>query len=182
MAIRKKTYITLLAGFGVIAVSVWGIIRLQSTSQQAAGDLEKKKIVYDMYMDYKKDFPEAEDISPKDAMELMRNHKAVFVDTRKPEEMHVSMLPGAVSREHFLSNPKKYSDKTVIGYCTISYRSGKFVEKMANSGMRFYNLKGGILAWVLEGGKVYNATGETKRIHVYGKKWNYPATGYESIW
>jgi len=33
----------------------------------------------------------------------------------------------------------------------------------------------------LEGGKVYNALGETKRINVYGKEWDYPPEGYESV-
>jgi sodium/bile acid cotransporter 7 len=182
MGFQKKTYLIFLVVIGSFFSLVWGTLRNQSLSGDASNDMNKKKIVYDMYADYKKNFPHVVDISPKDAMELIRNHKAVFVDTRQLEEMRVSMLPDAVSREQFLSNPQRYSDKTLIGYCTISYRSGKFVEKMAKNGLQFLNLKGGILAWVLEGGKIYDAKGETKRIHVYGKKWNYPASGYEPVW
>lgn len=150
--------------------------------KEASADAQKKDIVYKMYADYKKDFPEVPDLLPKEAMALIKENKAVFVDTREAEEMSVSTLPGAVSEAEFLKNPKKFKDKTVIGYCTISYRSGKFAEKMAREGIQIYNLTGGILAWVLEGGKVYNADGESRRIHVYGRKWNYPASGYEAVW
>ena len=150
--------------------------------KEADADAQKKDIVYQMYADYKKDFPEISDMSPKEAMTLLDTKQAVFVDTRGPQEMKISTLPNAISEEEFLKNPKKFKDKTIIGYCTISYRSGKFAQKMAKEGFQMYNLTGGILAWVLEGGKVYDTDGESRRIHVYGRKWNYPAGGYEAIW
>lgn len=81
----------------------------------------------------------------------------------------------------FVKNYSNYNNQIFIGYCTISYRSGVFAKKMAQKGIIVYNLFGGLLAWVLEGGKVYNSNGETKRIHVYGKKWNYPPQGYEVV-
>jgi sodium/bile acid cotransporter 7 len=95
--------------------------------------------------------------------------------------MEVSMLPKAVTKEDFLRDPDKYKDKTVVVYCTISYRSGEFAEEMAEMRVTVVNLIGGLLAWVLEGGKVYDAHGETKRIHVYGEDWDYPPEGYESV-
>ena len=134
-----------------------------------------------MYAGYKKDFPGVRDIPPKKAMELLKEGRLVFVDTRKPAEMQVSMLPHAITQAEFLKDPRKYENKTVVAYCTISYRSGKFAEEMAKKGIRILNLKGGLLAWVLEGGKVYDSHGETKRIHVYGKEWDYPPEGYESV-
>ena len=40
----------------------------------------------------------------------------------------------------------------------------------------------GILAWLLEGGPVYDESGqEVKRVHVYGDKWDFAPTGYESV-
>ena len=105
----------------------------------------------------------------------------LFIDTRKPSEMKVSMLPGALSKEAFLKDPLKYRDLTIIAYCTISYRSGDFAVRMSNKGIDIYNLEGGLLAWVLEGGKVYDAGRETKRVHVYGKKWNYLPKEYEPV-
>jgi len=144
-------------------------------------DAEKKGIVYEMYEGYKKEFPLVKDMSPPQAMKQMETGHVLFIDTRKPSEMKVSMLPGAVSKEAFLKDPSKYKGWTIIVYCTISYRSGNFAVKMSNKGIDIYNLKGGLLAWLLEGGKVYDTNGETKRVHVYGKKWNYLPRGYEPV-
>ncbi|MBW1901643.1 MAG: rhodanese-like domain-containing protein [Deltaproteobacteria bacterium] len=144
-------------------------------------DAEKKEIVYEMYEGYKKEFPLVKDISPRQAMKQMETGHVLFIDTRKPLEMKVSMLPGAMSKEAFLKDASKYKGWTIIAYCTISYRSGNFAVKMSNKGIDIYNLKGGLLAWVLEGGRIYDATGETKRVHVYGKKWNYLPRGYEAV-
>jgi len=182
MAIRKKTYAIFVVGILCFFAFGWWYVKFGGTVREAPGDIAKKEIVYKMYADYKKDFPEVEDISPETALKLLQDDKVVFVDTRKPAEMRVSMIPNAVTEEAFESNPQKYTDKTVVAYCTISYRSGKFVEKMMKKRIRIYNLEGGILAWVLEGGNVYDGYGATKRIHVYGKKWNYPAEGYTSVW
>ncbi len=51
----------------------------------------------------------------------------------------------------------------------------------ASKGIPVSNLTGGLLAWVLEGGKVYDKKGETRRIHVYGDKWDYAPRGYKSV-
>lgn len=145
-------------------------------------DTDKKKIVYQMYADYKhKDFQTVKDISPLRAMDLLQMRQVVFVDTRKSAEMNVSMLPNALIKTEFLQDPLKYKDLTVIAYCTIGYRSGLFAREMETKGITVYNLTGGIVAWVLEGGRVFDASGETKRVHVYGKKWNYLPKGYEPV-
>ena len=145
-------------------------------------DTKKKDIVYAMYADYKKDFPAVIDISPQQAMALLQKNTVVFIDTRKPAEMKVSMLPRAIPQSQFLDHPEEYAGKTVVGYCTISYRSGVFAREMQPKGITVHNLAGGILAWTLEGGKVYAENGaETKRIHVYGRKWNYAPAGYEAV-
>ena len=144
-------------------------------------DDQKKEIVYKMYEDYKKDFSAVKDISPREAMKLMATGQALFVDIRKPSEIEVSMLSDTVTEESFLKMPSKYRNRTIIVYCTIGSRSGKLAMEMAKKEVDMYNLRGGLLAWVLEGGKVYDANGETKRVHVYGEKWNYLPGGYEPI-
>lgn len=148
---------------------------------QDLADVRKKEIVYGMYAEYKKNFPGVKDISPEDAMALLKENRIVFVDARSPGERQVSMLPDAVSKEVFLENPGRFKDRTIVTYCTISYRSGKFAEEMNRQGVTIYNLQGGILAWVLEGGKVFDGGGESKRIHVYGDQWNYLPRGYEAV-
>jgi rhodanese-related sulfurtransferase len=144
-------------------------------------DGQKLVAVYEMYSEYKKEFPETKDISAPEAMELMKKDNVLFVDIRKTAEMDVSMLPRAVKKDDFLKRPPQYKGHTIIAYCTIGYRSGKFAEEMSRKGISIFNLRGGILAWVLEGGKVYDEKGETRRVHVYGSKWNYIPNGYESV-
>lgn len=143
---------------------------------------EKKQIVYAMYQDYKKSFPEVPDIDPQKAMQLMLSGQVEFVDDRGPAEREVSMLPGAITPEELSAKVQEYRDKIIVSYCTIGYRSAKLTRRLREQGLNAYNLAGGLLAWVLEGGKVYDAAGESKRIHVYGKRWNYPADGYQAIW
>ncbi len=158
-------------------ILIW--IAMPACSQPT--DPEKKEIVYRMYSGYAAKFPTVGDISPKSAMASVKTKKIVFVDVRETRETDVSMLPGAITENDFLKDPGTYKDHTVITYCTIGYRSGKLSEKLSKQGITSYNLMGGILAWVLEGGKVFDANGETNRIHVYGRKWDYTATGYVSI-
>lgn len=169
----------------VLLCCVFASIAGSNASLSAAKDLtdvDKKGIVYKMYADYKKKFPAVVDVTPQEAMRLLQENQVLFVDIREPAEMQVSMLPGAISKEQLLSESTRYSGYTIVGYCTISYRSGMFAQKMASKGLRIYNLKGGLLAWTLEGGKVYDANGDvTKRIHVYGKKWNFAPNGYEAV-
>ena len=149
---------------------------------KSLSNAQKREVVYAMYADYKKDFPAVLDISPQQAMDLLKKDDVVFIDTRKPAEMKVSMLPHAITQKEFLSHPEKYAGKTVVGYCTVSYRSGVFAREMDEKGISVRNLEGGILAWTLEGGKVYDENGkETNRIHVYGKKWNYAPAGYKAV-
>ena len=158
------------------------LIAGSATGDNSLSDAQKKEVVYAMYASYKKDFAAVTDISPQQAMALLKTDEVVFVDIRKPAEMKVSMLPHAVNQNEFLSHPEKYTGKTVVGYCTVSYRSGVFAREMAETGVTVRNLEGGILAWTLEGGKVYDENGkETNRIHVYGKKWNYAPAGYKAV-
>jgi predicted sulfurtransferase len=158
------------------------MITVSAMGDNGLSDAQKKEVVYAMYADYKKDFPAVMDISPQQAMDLLKKDEVVFIDTRKPAEMKVSMLPHAITQNEFLRHPEKYAGKTVVGYCTISYRSGVFAREMDEKGISVRNLEGGILAWTLEGGKVYDENGkETNRIHVYGKKWDYAPAGYKAV-
>jgi sodium/bile acid cotransporter 7 len=142
---------------------------------------DKVETVYRMYKDYKKDFVSVKDIYPLEAMRLSKTGDILFVDVRSPAEIRVSKLPNAITVEEFLKNLSLYKDATIVAYCTISYRSGVFAKEMEKEGIRVNNLAGGLLAWVLEGGKVFDNHGETKRIHVYDPKWNYLPNGYESV-
>ena len=158
-----------------------GMVRV-SWADDNMNDTERRYKIEAMYQGYKKDFPGVPDIEPEEAMRLLQEGKALFIDVREAKEQQVSMLPGAVTEKQFLKDPGRHRDRTLIGYCTISYRSGKLAEKLSAQGITLLNLKGGLLAWVHAGGKVYDQNGETKRIHVYGKKWNLGPEGYAAVW
>ena len=138
MTLKAKALVRMTAAIMITTTMIWMFTMTGMAPQAHAGtalsDDEKREIVYEMYAGYKKKFPAVSDISPKKAMALMKTGKVVFVDTRSPEEMAVSMLPGAVSKAAFLAHQAAYHDYLVIGYCTISYRSGKFAEEMAAKG------------------------------------------------
>ncbi len=148
----------------------------------AMSDAEKKKRVEELYRGYKRDFSQVEDITPEEAIRLYREGKALFIDVREKREQAVSMLPGAISEEDFLKLYQLYNNKILIGYCTISYRSGKLAERLARKGIRLFNLQGGLLGWVHAGGPLVDREGPSRRIHVYGPKWNLAPDGYEAVW
>ena len=101
-----------------------------SLSSEDRSDGVNRQKVEDMYDGYKKQFPDVRDLSPQKAMILTAEGKAVFIDIREAREQQVSMLPGAITEKEFMNDPAKYKDAVKIAYCTISYRSGKFAQKL----------------------------------------------------
>ena len=159
------------------------VIASWSMAEFSMSDSEKKQKVESMYENYKKSFPEVEDVSAERVLsKLGKGENILFVDVRKRKEQAVSMLPGAVTDQEYLKNPEVYKDRLVIGYCTISYRSGNLAKKLNKKGIPMVNLRGGILAWLHAGGKIYNNADEVKRVHVYGRKWNLAPSEYEAFW
>ena len=167
------TLVALLAILGFAYSLAWS---------ESNADGQKRQIILKLYMSYKKKFPEVQDVTPREAMELSDTGKVVFIDVRGPDEQSVSRLPGAISAYVYLENPEKYNDYIKIGYCTIGYRSGILAQELNHKGIPVYNLRGGLLAWVHDGGKVYNGTEETHRIHTYSREWNLGPDGYEAVW
>jgi rhodanese-related sulfurtransferase len=154
---------------------------LPAWEESAIKDKEKSDIVRRMYEKDRIEFQEVEDISPTSAQALYARGEAVFIDVRTPEEQMVSMLPGAVTEKDLVNTPSILQGKTAVAYCTIGYRSGLYAADMKREGIRVLNAQGGILAWVLCGGKVYHAGKETRRVHVYEEEWNHLPDGYDPV-
>ena len=184
MRIPLKAYHRNVLGL-MTAVLAFAFIMLMvqlSLSSDDLNDRDRRQKVEDMYDDYKKEFLAVPDITPQEVMALKSEGKAVLIDIRQPAEQQISMLPAAITEEEFVGDPAKYEDAVKVVYCTISYRSGKFAQKLQKKGILVYNLRGGILGWVHAGGKVYDQNGETQRIHVYGRKWNLGPKHYRGVW
>ena len=152
-----------------------------AVEDEIGDDAAKRHRIEVMYQNYQKDFPDVTDISADQAVKSESPGSPLFVDVRKHAEQSVSMLPGAITEKEFLIQPEAYKDRLVIAYCTIGYRSGKFAQKVRKQGIDVLNLRGGILAWLHIGGKVFNQGKIVNHVHVYGKKWDLAPSTYKTV-
>ena len=176
---RRTLWGLFTAGLAFAFVTLMG---QQSLSSNELSDAAKRQKVERLYDGYLTEFPDLLDLTPQQAMNVMADQKAVFIDIREPMEQQVSMLPGAITKKDYFNNIKSFEDHVKIAYGTVSFRSAKFAQKLQKEGIPVYNLRGGILAWVHGGGKVYDQTGEIRRIHVYGDEWNLVPEQFEAVW
>ena len=47
-------------------------------------DSEKRTRIDELYRGYRKDFPDVQDIEPQEAMRLLQEGRALFIDVREP--------------------------------------------------------------------------------------------------
>lgn len=120
---------------------------------------------------------ELQALQPKRNASQLPDPEFVLVDVRTPEEYGVSIIPEAITKESFERNYEAYRDHTVVAYCTIGYRSGKYAEKLIADGFTAKNFKGSILAWCQAGLPLVTIKGKnTNRVHTYSSKYKVPAT------
>jgi rhodanese-related sulfurtransferase len=142
---------------------------------------ERRARVNAMYAEYRELFPGLPELAPADVAD--GSSDLVIVDARTPEEMAVSRIPRAISREAFEAHSGAYEDTPVAVYCTIGYRSGLYAEELRRRGFNAHNLRGSLLGWVHEGRPVVDAAGEpVKRLHVYGRRWDLAPVDYTAEW
>ena len=148
----------------------------------ACTDSTNKEKVAKMYQSIKKSFKNVPELKVKEVQKLKAEKKVIIIDVRPEEERRVSVIPGAISKNEFEKNPEKYKNKKIAVYCTIGYRSAKYVQKLKKKKLDAYNLEGSILGWVHEGQPVVSESGkQVKKVHVYGKRWDFVPDGYEGI-
>ena len=100
--------------------------------------------------------PEVNNISPKQAKDLMDKANDVFVlDVRTEEEykeVHIKdahLIPIKELEQNINKIPK---DKKVVVHCASGKRSAKACEMLKDKGLKeLYNLEGGINKWQAEG-------------------------------
>jgi len=142
-----------------------------------AGDADSLARLRGMSARYAKRFKEVAAIAPKEALEK----NVVFVDVRPKEETSISIIPGALLKKEFEANLETYRGSLIVPYCTIGYRSGKYGRKLQKKGFRVRNLLGGVLLWAHTVGPLEHEGKPTKRIHVYGRRWDLAPTAFESV-
>jgi hypothetical protein len=105
-----------------------------------ADDRQKLTLVYRLYDEYRRQFPEICEISVKQARATAAASKPIlFVDVRGSAEQEISMLPGAIDKKQFIEDYHRYRDHLVVVYCTISYRSGLICQE--DGGPRHHRLQ-----------------------------------------
>lgn len=158
------------------------LLLLSAGCAQAAPPTEAERVraIEQMYEGYKKDFALAPAVDVAGYKELAAQGGTLLVDVRTPEERAVSMIPGAISLDEL--EEQANTGQKVVAYCTIGYRSGQATEALRAEGWDAYNLEGSILAWTHSGGDLVGPEGPTRKVHVYGRKWNLVADGYEAVW
>ena len=70
----------------------------------------------------------------------------------------------------------------MVAYCTVGARSSTYARRMGRKGVPVLNLEGSLLAWTHAGGELTDGSSPTKRLHVFGPRWNLAADGYEGVW
>ena len=158
-----------------------------SCSGRDMDDSARLAKVLEMYEDSRREnFPLVPDITARAAMALAPD-RVISIDVRTRAEREVSRIPGSVTPEEFLADPGAFAGRIVVAYCTISLRSGEFVESLHGRGLprgaAVFNLRGGILAWVHAGGPLEDGRGRaTMTLDVYGGRWDLAPRAYATVW
>lgn len=153
----------------------------QNTS---SSEIAKQQTIDRLYQKLAREFPEVSEMSVSQLRQHQQTQKIVLVDVRPPEERAVSIIPGAISTTELEANLDFYQKYPIVVYCTIGYRSGKYVQKLAEKqqNLELYNLKGSLLAWSHIKGELVNDSGNTNQVHVYSPKWQLVADDYQAVW
>lgn len=132
----------------------------------------------------KADYPDVPTISASSLREALPSVDILLVDVRSEAERDVSTLPGAITAEEFEARMDEHglSGRTLVAYCTIGARSSAYARRMRRRGIDMINLEGSVLAWTHAGGMLTAGNVPTKRLHVFGRRWNLAADGYETVW
>ncbi len=139
------------------------------------------KKIEKMYRKYRQSFAEVPDQN-MESLKALKKDKLCFIDVREEKEKKVSIIKNAIDKATYIKNKDQYIDHKIIVYCTIGYRSGLVARELLKERKDVYNLRGGILAWINDGGVLVNDKKETKEVHVYGVKWNIVPENYKAIW
>jgi rhodanese-related sulfurtransferase len=126
--------------------------------------------------------PEVPWLTPREFLERSHEEQWTIVDVRTAPERVVSVIPGALSKGEFEAHLSEHARRRILVYCTAGCRSGAYAKELRERGLNAFNLRGGVLAWALNGGPFFDSDEEpTRRVHVHGQRWNVLPPGYEAV-
>ena len=123
----------------------------------------------------RRQFPEAPQLSTADLDRRMQAGESLtLLDVRRPEEYAVSHLPGAIrvdpNAEPTLP-PGVDASRPVVAYCSVGWRSSKWVEALRADGVDAVNLEGSIFQWAAEDRALVRGDQPVTVVHPYGRAW-----------
>lgn len=183
MASSVSKFHILIATFGVLLVA-YGFSSKRDVVKEDI-QTERKSSIAKLYAEYEKDLQGVPAVSVDKLIGAL--NRVLFIDVRTPKEREISIIPGSFSKEEFekklRTEPALTRDRTLVAYCTIGYRSGLYVKELIKRGITAQNLQGGVLSWAEEHQQFVTLDGApTRKVHVYGKKWNLLPETYEATW
>lgn len=97
----------------------------------------------------------------------------VLFDVRTEAEYAVGHIQGAqrVQPGSDAAGVEVPSDRPVVVYCSIGYRSGDFAARLRARGIEAHNLAGGIFQWANEGRPMVKNGQPTQHVHPYDATW-----------
>ncbi len=174
----KRTVCPARGRVGLLAAFLLVCLVLPARGQ---GTLEQVLALYEQSAAEK--FPDIPEVDAPEAMAWIDTAAVTLVDVRAPRERAVSQIPGAIPEAVFEQRLDEFEGRPVLFYCTIGYRSGLATKRWRRRGIEAFNLRGGILAWTHAAGPLVDPNGKpTRRVHVYGKRWNLLPPGWEPLW
>ena len=164
-------------------ILMWSFLLSLACASPPADDAGRIEALDRVYQRYDWTFPKVDEIDASTLQSRLNSTSPpVLVDVRPEEERLVSIIPGAISVDEYTANADSYAGRQVVTYCTVGIRSGLEANRMRRDGVDVLNFKGSILAWTHIHGPLVRPDGQsTRQVHVYGPKWNYAATDYESV-
>jgi len=154
----------------LILCSLWVFVFKEEAHAMSQFKETKQQRVETMLKGIDEKFPSIKQLSVSD-IENINNY--LFVDVRENEERKISKIPSSISLTEFLKDSEKYfsSNKAIVFYCTIGYRSSVAAQQF--KGKNVANLRGSLISWAWNGKELVDSkNNKTKKIHVYGRKWD----------
>ena len=106
-----------------------------------------------------------QDIHLDEAARLVTEADAVLLDVREDDEWSVGHAPGAIHMRLGDLDPSHLAaDKPIVAVCRSGNRSRTAATRLADAGLRVYNLAGGMKAWEGSGQPVIRDDGTTGSI------------------
>ena len=108
---------------------------------------------------------------------LSRGDSVLLVDVRSEEEIQVSIKKNAITQKDFENllsqDVGSLSDKVIVPYCTIGYRSGQYADSLKKKYPSFEVYNGpGVLLWAFHNAPLTCNGKETKMVHTFSSQFS----------